>query len=276
METLSSCDPAPVAPAVPAAALSTPVARLLSETTLAPGYSDRITAFVAQIATASDAVVALQLLHQVSTALGAEGAAFISFIPGEGSQASFRGLLACDSKWCFEYKKHTAFSDDPWLEYASFHADPICASSIVVEDATKQSAMSLALRFGFQSVVIVPAPSSVGLSRAGMLCLGSSTPGYFEADGFFTLSTVARGVAMQLNAWCIARVREEIISEAKLHESELQLLRWERQGLNSKQMANRLAIRAPCVDTRFQRVNVKLGVPNRRCAAQLAAECGLI
>lgn len=63
METLSSFDPAQVAPAVPAAALSTPVARLLRETTSAPGYSDRITAFVAQIATASDAVVALQLLH---------------------------------------------------------------------------------------------------------------------------------------------------------------------------------------------------------------------
>lgn len=56
----------------------------------------------------------------------------------------------------------------------------------------------------------------------------------------------------------------------------MKLLQWEWQGLNSKQIGNLLGMGPAYVDSRFQRLNLKLGVPNRRAAAKLAAEYGLI
>ncbi len=124
--------------------------------------------------------------------------------------------------------------------------------------------------------MIVPAPSGVGLGRTGVLCVGSNTPGFFEADGFVTLRTLARGLAMDLHEWWIAKLRREVIDDAELTEGELKLLQWEWQGLNSKQIGNLLGMGPACVDSRFQRLNLKHGVPNRRAAAKLAAEYDLI
>jgi DNA-binding NarL/FixJ family response regulator len=46
--------------------------------------------------------------------------------------------------------------------------------------------------------------------------------------------------------------------------------------LGTKAIANTLDTTAAAVDSRFQRLNQKLGVPNRRSAATLAAEYGLV
>ena len=250
--------------------------RKLHELTSAPGYADAVTTVVGQIAAATEPSQAVVLLQQASQCLGAESAAFVSFIPDDGTHASYRFLLACDPTWCFEYENRHWYADDPWLDYACHHSEPACASTIFAQTKAQQDVLSLAERFGFRSAVIVPAPSSVGLGRAGVLCLGSSTPAFFEADGFITLRTVARGLAMELHEWWIAQLRREVIDEAELTETDLKLVQWEWQGLNSKQIGNILGMGPASVDSRFQRLNLKLGVPNRRAAAKLAAEYGLI
>jgi DNA-binding CsgD family transcriptional regulator len=79
-----------------------------------------------------------------------------------------------------------------------------------------------------------------------------------------------------LHEWWIAKLRRELIDDAEVTEGELKLLQWEWQGLNSKQIGNLLGMGPAGVDSRFQRLNLKLGVPNRRAAAKLAAEYGLI
>ena len=250
--------------------------RRLHDLTSAAGYADAVTAIVGRVTGAADPSQAVLLLHQASRQMGADAAAFVSFIPDDGSHASYRFLLACDPSWCFEYQRQLSLADDPWLDYACHHSEPACASTIDARSTAQQGTPSLAHRFGFRSAVIVPAPSGVGLGRTGMLCLGSNTPGFFEADGFVTLRTLARGLAMDLHEWWIAKLRREVIDDAELTEGELKLLQWEWQGLNSKQIGNLLGMGPACVDSRFQRLNLKLGVPNRRAAAKLAAEYGLI
>ena len=250
--------------------------RRLHDLTSAAGYADAVTAIVERVAGANDPSQAVMLLQRASRRMGADAAVFVSFIPDDGSHASYRFLLACDPSWCFEYQRQLSLADDPWLDYACHHSEPACASAIGARSKTQQNVHSLAERFGFRSAVIVPAPSGVGLSRAGMLCLGSNTPGFFEADGFITLRTLARGLAMELHEWWIAKLRRELIDDAEVTEGELKLLQWEWQGLNSKQIGNLLGMGPAGVDSRFQRLNLKLGVPNRRAAAKLAAEYGLI
>ena len=248
----------------------------MAEVTSAPDYGNAVLKIVKQIARAEDSAQAVNLLRIASHSLGADVAAFVSFIPDADPYTSYRFLLACDPRWCFEYLQRFWFADDPWLEYANNHPEPICASGIAAQNDAERDRFELARRFGFKSTAIIPTRSSHRLGRVGLLCLGSKTPGFFEAEGFVELRSAAWGVAMELNEWWITRLRHDAFHDADLSIGDMQLLRWEWQGLNSKAIGRLIDLQPTSVDTRFQRLNMKLGVPNRRAAAKLAAEYGLI
>ncbi|MCW5658811.1 MAG: autoinducer binding domain-containing protein [Burkholderiaceae bacterium] len=219
---------------------------------------------------------ALELLSEGAKRLGAEVAAFVSFVRDDGSHESYRFLLACDPVWCHEYERHAWYANDPWLAYCLGHSEPILASEIPLGNKSQRAVADLASRFGFTSAVVVPAPSSGGLSRVGVLCLGSPMPGYFESDGFMAVKIASRSLAMELHEWWIGRIKRELIANAGITEDDLALLRHERLGHSTKAIALELATSASAIDSRFKRINQKLGVPNRKAAANLAAEYGLI
>lgn len=251
-------------------------AKTLAEVTSEPDYGNAVMKIVKRIARAEDSAQAVKLLSTASHSLGADVAAFVSFIPDGDPYTSYRFLLACDPGWCFEYQQRFWFASDPWLEYAKNHPEPICASGIAAQNDAERDRFELARRFGFKSTAIIPTPSSHRLGRVGLLCLGSNTPCFFEAEGFVELRSAAWGVAMALNEWWITRLRHDAFRDADLSSNDMQLLRWQWQGLNSKEIGRLLGMQPTSVDTRFQRLNMKLGVPNRQAAAKLAAEYSLI
>jgi DNA-binding CsgD family transcriptional regulator len=248
----------------------------LQSITSAPDYFARVGAVVERFQAAPDQAAALELLQEATCRMGAEVSAFVSFVRDDDAYESYRFLLACDPLWCFEYEEKAWFADDPWLAYAMNHSEPVRGSDIAVSTDGQREVVQLAERYGFRSAVIVPAPSSGGLSRLGLLCLGSRTCGYFEGVGFTALRVVARSLAMEVHEWWIAQVKRELMAEARLTGEDLMLLAHERQGHSTKAIATALSSSPSSIDSRFQRVNAKLGVANRRAAARLAAEYGLI
>lgn len=250
--------------------------RSLAVLTSTPDYFGRVSEVVQKVPTASDEAEAVCLLNEAAQRMGADAAAFVSFIRDDGSHESYRFLLACDPVWCHEYEKHAWYANDPWLSYALNHSEPARASELPIGSRQQRAVVDLAVQFGFRSAVIVPAPSSGGLTRVGVLCLGSSTPCFFEGSGFTALKIAARGLAMELHEWWIGQIKRELILNARITEDDLALLRHERQGHGTKTIAAELNTSLPSIDSRFQRLNQKLGVPNRRSAAILAAEYGLI
>ena len=64
--------------------------RRLLDLTSAAGYADAVTAIVGRVTGAADPSQAVLLLHQASRQMGADAAAFVSFIPDDGSHASYR------------------------------------------------------------------------------------------------------------------------------------------------------------------------------------------
>jgi DNA-binding CsgD family transcriptional regulator len=247
----------------------------LRDLTAAPDYFARISEVVLKMEAAPDAATLIELLDEAVRRIGADVAAFLSFIQDDDCE-SFRFLIACDPQWCVEYEQHAWYADDPWLAYARRHAEPILASDIAVHGEAQSAVLRLAERYGFCSTVIVPAPSSGGLSRLGVLCLGSDTPHYFEDEGFPALKVVARPLAMALQEWCIRNVRDELVRSSRITQGDLVLLEYERRGLGTKQIADALGASPTSIHSRFQRINIKLGVINRKAAARLAAEYGLI
>lgn len=248
----------------------------LAEITSLPGYAQAVSELTAAVAGAESEIQAVKLLCEVTRRMGADSSAFVSFIRDDGSRESFRFLLACDPIWCHEYQRRAWYSHDPWLQYALAHSEPALVSAIPVGSPKQRQLADLAESYGFVSGLIVPAPSAAALSRVGVLCLGSNQRGYFEAGGLAPLRIAARALAMELHDWWIGRIRGELLANAGLTDDDLALLRHERSGCGTKAIAAALGTTTAAVDSRFQRLNQKLAVPNRRAAATLAAEYGLI
>lgn len=241
-----------------------------------PDYDARVAQIVRKISRAVDSAEALGLLDEATHRLGAEVSAFVSFVRDDQSREMFRFLLACDAAWCIEYEEQAWYGHDPWLTYAKSNSEPIRSSELPIGSKNDKTVLDLAAKYGFTSAVIFPAPSSGNTSRTGVLCLGSSIPGFFDDDGYIGLKVAARGLAMELHEWWIKQIRHELVNEANLTEDDLALLQHEHRGHSSKTIAAELDTSPSSIDSRFQRLNQKLRVPNRKAAAALAAEYGLI
>lgn len=248
----------------------------LAEIAAQPAYSESVLATIRIVAQAADEAQALGALATASDQMGTDAAAFVSFVKDDPSHESFRFLLACDPVWCLEYERRAWYTEDPWLQYAMHHTEPARAQDIAPGSAQQRAVVDLAAQFGFRSALIVPAPSSGGLTRIGVLCLGSSAPGFFDDAGYLSLKVLARSLAMELHEWWIARIKSELLESAQLTDEDLVLLTYERRGHSTKYIATKLHISANAINSRFQRMNARLGVPNRKSAAQLAAEYGVI
>jgi Autoinducer binding domain len=241
-----------------------------------PGYADAVLTLLRGLPNTREPADAVAALDEAARRMGCDVAAFVSFVRDDGSHESFRFLLACDPTWCHEYERRGWYANDPWLDYALNHSEPRRGYEIAPGSRPQREVAGLASQYGFVSAVIVPAPSSRGLSRVGVLCLGSWTANYFDDEGYLALKVVARSVAMEFHEWWIAQVKREVIANAHLSEDDLVLLRHEWQNHKTKVIARELGTTRVSIDSRFQRLTEKLGVPNRRAAAVIAAEYGLI
>ncbi|EHR71243.1 response regulator containing a CheY-like receiver domain and an HTH DNA-binding domain [Burkholderiales bacterium JOSHI_001] len=248
----------------------------LADLAAAPYFTKRVADIVCGLADASHEDEALGVLDCATRAMGLDASAFVSFIRDDATHESFRFLLACDPIWCCEYERTASYMADPWLQHALDNSEPARGHEIKSQTAQEREVLALAEKYGFRSALIVPAPSSGKLTRVGVLCLGSATPGYFDDEGYPTLKLVARSLAMELHAWWIQRIRREVIQDAQLTDEDLVLLAHEWRGLATKAMATVLNKSEQSINSRFQRMNARLGVPNRKAAAQMAAEYGLV
>ncbi len=248
----------------------------LAELAAQPGYSSRVMAVISGLAGSRDEIQALGGLAEASDRMGTDAAAFVSFSKDDASHESFRFLLACDPVWCLEYERRAWYTNDPWLQYCLTHSEPARGQDIAPGSAQQRAVVELAQQFGFRSALIVPAPTTGGRPRIGVLCLGSSASGFFDDEGYPSLKALARNLSMELHSWWIARIKRELVESAQLSDQDLALLSHEQLGHNTDFIANALGISPGEVDSRFRQINAQLGVPNRRAAARLAVEHGLI
>jgi DNA-binding CsgD family transcriptional regulator len=140
----------------------------------------------------------------------------------------------------------------------------------------EQEFVQTAAKYGFATAMVVPAPSSAGTSRVGVLCLGSSRPGFFDGDAYPQLRIVATMLAMELHRWMRRAAAKELLAKARIRPDDIELLRHEQAGHTSKVIAQDLNVAPQTVDTRFHRLCTRLDVPDRRSAARVARLYGLL
>lgn len=259
---------------MPSSTLSTTRPSALEDLVGSPGFFQRCGELACRISSADSETEGLAILQQLAHCLGATSALFCTFMREPPLQ--MRWLLACDPSWYMAYERDRAFECDPWLAYASQYSDPVCGSQIPVTSQPQRSTLELARRHGFESSVVVPAPSTGNQARVGVLVLGSPIAGYFEGAGYTAVKVMARTLAMELHEWHVSQVRRELMSQARLTPDDLELLRMKRNGCINKQIAAELGVSSTCINTRMNRLFKRLGVHNCKAGAELAVSIGLV
>ena len=248
----------------------------LLEISSAPDFFVGVRRLIEGIAASNDEIELADCLGEMAASVGADVSYFITFVREDRSFNAYRLLQACDPLWGLEYGWAAGYVNDPWLEYAMDHSQPARGIEISSTSESQRAVVQLAEKFGFRSVVVVPAPAGSGLSRLGVLVLGSRQPGFFEADGYATVKVLVRAVAMELHERCATFVRRDLLADKGITCDEIALLCHERAGRSSKAIARLVGASPGAIDARFRRLNAKLRSPNRRVSASLASEYGLI
>jgi DNA-binding CsgD family transcriptional regulator len=247
----------------------------MADGSLARGYFDRAGEAICRVAISRDEGEALALLQEASHCIGADAAMFCSRVNDVPAEVRF--MLACDPRWWLMHERTgDGGQEAPWLDYAAERAEVSCVSQLKGLTSVQRTVFNSLKRFGFQSMLIVPSPTIGTAVPVSVLVLGSRRTGFFEDSTRTALRVMARSLAMELHAWRLSRARHELIRRAQLTATDIDLLRHERKGFRTKDIARNLCMTAPAIDSRFQRLNARLGVASRKAAASLAATYGLV
>jgi DNA-binding NarL/FixJ family response regulator len=248
---------------------------LPTESTDTPSVGNRIAAVAERIPEARDLGEIQSLLHLATQALGAERS-FFACVSGEGSEANYVFVLDCDPSWWHRYRSACPLQSNPWFIYASRHSATVRATQLGALAQAQRQAVDIAATAGFASAVLIPVHSGRADNRVSLLCLGHSVVGHFEDSMFEKLLVGARSLAMELHDWWARHEQQQLSRRTQLSDIEVRLLERHCAGFSSKQIAVELRVSRESVNSRFQRITTKLGVRNRRAAARVAVECGLI
>jgi len=218
---------------------------------------------------------AVTLFRRALRMIGAESGVFLSVIREDASHTAYRSLFACDPLWAIEYSRPGWHDHDPWLNHALRSEEPIRSTELTVRPCEGEFFRKSSM-LGFASAVVVPAPSSAGSARVGVLSLGSGSAGFFDGENYELVRLVARALAMELHAWLLRVVHRDLLERSGITPEEIELLRQEEAGYTTKRIADRLGVTPKTVDRRYERVIAKLDAPDRRTAARIARLYGLL
>lgn len=235
----------------------------------------RVVHHLPRIRQADSAESAVAVFRHLLEMLGADAGVFVSAITDDAMRTSVRSLLSCDPRWAIEYSRDGWHDRDPWLRYAMDCQTPVRSSELFVHPWEEEFAKK-ASTLGFASAVVVPAPTSFGAARVGVLVLGSNDAGHYDGEGYQFVQIVARALAMELHEWLLRAIRDDLLARSRLTPDQIELLRYEAAGCSSKSIAAELGIKPKVVDRRFQRVCEKLDAPDRRIAVRIARLYDLI
>jgi len=232
------------------------------------GHADQALAAIADLRAAFDPCDLLVNLFRATRVFGALASAYAHVVPDPEHAPELLVLLACHPERAYAHLQGRAL-EHPWLRYARDHDEPTRADLL---DRLAPTSTGAALD-GASTVLIMPTHSGGATGRFGALVLETDTNDNVLANG---LQLLAHSLAHELHDWWMRRTRAELQRNARLRSDDLRLLALERQGLSTKQIARLINSSVTAVDSRFQRINAKLGVTNRRHAALRASIHGLL
>ena len=220
----------------------------------------------------ADEASAIAALELAARAGGADAALFVWVIP-EDDHCWYRSIAALDPDWSASALRLLHSGPCNWLAHAARSSEPllICPTLDGGEEARNVYAADSGPP---RAVWLIPAPPPRGSDVLGLLMLASKDEEQLDATN--RLMPAFRALALGLTDWFQRRGRDELVRRAHLTDRDLDLLSRESLGHGSKRIAAALNAEPKTIDCRFHRLNVRLGVANRRDAVRLCQRYGLL
>jgi hypothetical protein len=217
----------------------------------------------------------LDALVSATEAIGAAASLYSVAIPEAEGEAFTFSLFACDPAFAHRQQQSGPLPHHPWFRFARTHSSPGTDRTVRAEGPADHEALALAQQHGFASCLIVPIPAGPRLHRIEMLCLGSPRHAAFEGEDARIVRSLARLLAAELHDGVTRHLSASLREAVRLQQIDITLLHLEWQGLGTKAISARTGLSVSAVDTRFHRLNHRLGCPSRKACARRAAEHGL-
>jgi DNA-binding CsgD family transcriptional regulator len=239
-------------------------------------YPARVLDAILRIHLASSGAELLDAFVVVTAAIGASAGLYTVAIPEIGTLATSFSLFACHPGFALRQQRLGPLQDHPWFRFARSRTTPATWRRGDTGHPKDAAAIELARQYGFASCFIVPTPAGAGLSRSGMLCLGSPHEDEFDGDDGRIFRALARSLAAELHDRVTDQLAHGLQRDAQLHPIDIELLGLERRGLSTKAISLRTGMSPASIDSRFYRMNLRLDCASRGASAQRAAEYGLL
>ena len=218
----------------------------------------------------------LQAMHRFCSGFDVRSALFVHFVPDSRELARHQLMLACNPALAVSIRNCTSLDRHPWMRHAARRVDTVCASTLAAPGSRSDIPAVDLEGNGFRSALLIPVHGASGTGRFSLLCLGSADADHFERRDADPVRLLGEALAAELHKWWFAETRRQLERESQLRPSDLRLLELEFEGLSTKQIARELGMSCSSVDSRFQRINVRMGCASRKASAQKAACHGLI
>lgn len=241
-----------------------------------PGFAQGALEAINHVRDASGPCDLLPRFRRACFRLGAHSALYIQAIPDRPERWLHNALLVCEPVLSTAIRNCRSLRLHRWVRYAERQEDPIRLSELPAAELHSDDAVMLLAEHGFRSGLLVPTHGGNATGRFGLLCLGSPIEGDYDHPTSRGIQALAQALAQELNAWWLNHSRQQLRTTARLRSEDLQLLAMEREGLCSKEIARQTDSTVGSVDSRFQRINVKLGCASRKASAARCAAYGLI
>jgi DNA-binding CsgD family transcriptional regulator len=221
------------------------------------------------VADESSAIAALELAARAG---GADAALFVWVIPDD-DRCWYRSIAALDPDWSASALRRLHSGPCTWLAHAARSSEPllVCPNLDKGEEGVERDDADLGPP---RAIWLIPAPPPRGSDVLGILMLAGKDEQQLDATS--RLMPVYRALALGLTDWFQRQGRNELVQRAHLTDRDLDLLRYESLGHGSKRIASALNAEPKTIDCRFHRLNVRLGVANRRDAVRLCQRYGLL
>lgn len=232
---------------------------------------------IAQVQLAEDAPQLLERLREATIAIGVTASIYTVLLPESGAESSSLSLFACHPALAESLCRFGRPLDHAWLRPSGvLHRGTTSRTRAPSCDVDDAASLGLARRCGFKSCLAISAPGAADLDRIEVLCLGSVRPDAFEDGNSHLMRTMARALAGELHEWVTGRLCHSLRTSARLRNEDIQLLRFESQGLTTKEISLRTGISSSTLDSQFRRLNVRMRCRHRKDSARRAAAYGLL